>query len=331
MVTLILGYIAFRYYRRYRARKAAWAAADAKRLELQQTAPKVEVEQPPLDPALLEVQEKASKFFEELGFQDAVDSQHGAPWPSAEKAAEIGRGNEADPGAAWNFPSAALILAGELDADKKLRRAVSEADAPSNAPAGIHPEHVLFFPPQLEPYGAITAIANTELVPLYPENIFGRPICYFEVTLLRVAYKANVSVGLVCDPYPDFRLPGQHHFSVGFRTSDGRLAVCGSGWDKKWANPVREGNTIGVGILLDVKGLPLGIFFTINGVFIPTSGFSTCYQPHEAVILTTDAQKVAMLSRGWRAAVGSDGEASVAVNFGESKFAWPGAMPKWKF
>ncbi|KAI9021769.1 hypothetical protein DFJ74DRAFT_606929, partial [Hyaloraphidium curvatum] len=122
-------------------------------------------------------------------------------------------------------------------------------------------------------------------------------------------------------PYPEFRMPGWHAHSVGWHSDDGRLFVSDAFGGRVWQGPWGVGDVLGCGMLLNPGGSIKGFFFTRNGVLMRGEGGSDCYTMAEAMVPLLSEQQ-GMLGKTYRAAVGADGKAEVAVNFGEAPFAW---------
>ncbi|CAG8525553.1 2424_t:CDS:2 [Cetraspora pellucida] len=126
---------------------------------------------------------------------------------------------------------------------------------------------------------------------------------YFEVTVKSISSQVNtISVGLTTKPYPYFRLPGYHVYSVAYHSDDGRKFNSGdpdggAEYGPTWG----KGDTIGCGYRPDDGE----IFFTINGKFLGVA-FSE-------------------LKHTWYPSIGTDGSCELEVNFGDTEFKYKGA------
>lgn len=95
-----------------------------------------------------------------------------------------------------------------------------------------------------------------------------------------------IAIGLASKPYPSFLLPGRYPTSVAYvldvkptdeKRNEASIVLCchdeahGRVISRRWSLgkewTAREGDTVGVGILLDScgDGSPSGIYFTLNG------------------------------------------------------------------
>ncbi|KAI0704864.1 concanavalin A-like lectin/glucanase domain-containing protein [Cytidiella melzeri] len=131
-------------------------------------------------------------------------------------------------------------------------------------------------------------------------------VYYWEVKMFDLPTATNVAVGLTTKPYPSFRLPGLHRFSVAYHSTGDKshnwpftAVSCGSG--------LKEGDVLGVGY----RPRTGTVFFTKNGRKMEDAytGFNN-YNLFPTV--------------------GADGPCSVHVNFGQSGFVFIEAnVKKW--
>ncbi|KAI9031425.1 hypothetical protein DFJ74DRAFT_744819 [Hyaloraphidium curvatum] len=228
----------------------------------------------------------------------------GRAWPpAAEEAAEIDADSAAQPGAPWSFPPRLGV-------------------ATTSFSYGYLPAHALAFPGPdrtvAPPLLFRTAVAD---LPLYFPFPGERRIGYFEASVRQCKPGTALSVGLVAPPYPPFRPPGWHANSVAF-ADDGRLHF-GSEIGKRWCAPwPQHGPVVGCGVLYaEGGGAALGVFFTRDGRLINRSGYGATQGVEDALVdLPVELRFV--LGKQLHAAVGAEGPAVIAVNFGELPFMW---------
>ncbi|KAI9184441.1 hypothetical protein H9P43_003494 [Blastocladiella emersonii ATCC 22665] len=128
------------------------------------------------------------------------------------------------------------------------------------------------------------------------------PVLYYEVTDVAMAPQTTLAIGLATVPYPYFRLPGWHDWSVGYHSDDGRVFCDNDGDGDAYGKPYRVDDVIGVG-LRTADGT---CFFTRNGVALPTVEGPRAPCPETAVHI----------------AVGADGPCAVRLNCGQFPFRY---------
>ncbi|KAI9184442.1 hypothetical protein H9P43_003495 [Blastocladiella emersonii ATCC 22665] len=170
---------------------------------------------------------------------------------------------------------------------------------------GVAPEDgaVYFFPNSLTRMSAdsdLTLVSNLPVPWLTPAHAQPPPpILYFEVTVVAMAPQTTLAIGLATVPYPFFRLPGWHDWSVGYHSDDGRV-FCNDGNGDAYGKPYRVDDVIGVGLRTNGGTC----FFTRNGVVLPTVEGPRAPCPETAVHI----------------AVGADGPCAVRLNCGQLPF-----------
>ncbi|ORZ37980.1 concanavalin A-like lectin/glucanase domain-containing protein, partial [Catenaria anguillulae PL171] len=128
------------------------------------------------------------------------------------------------------------------------------------------------------------------------------PILYYEVTIVSMQPRTTFAIGLSTVPYPGFRLPGWHDWSIGFHSDDGRLFVNDDSVGQPYALPYRIEDVVGVGV--DTGSGKA--FFTRNGAKLPD-------------VLCTDVPAPRLTVKP---CIGADDECTVRVNFGTAPFKW---------
>lgn len=182
------------------------------------------------------------------------------------------------------------------------------------------------FEPNYEDNPAVLVSARTEIqflpdgVGMAPEE--GGAVCvqsnlpiprlnevyYFEVKMLDLPPATEVAVGLTTRPYPLFRFPGLHKYSIGYM-SNGKVSYNHPWYTRPFGLPYAQGDVVGVGYR------PRGghIFFTRNGRRV-TESFA---------------------GLGWAnlfPSVAANGPAELHVNVGASGFVFIEAnVKRWGF
>ncbi|KNE58524.1 hypothetical protein AMAG_04091 [Allomyces macrogynus ATCC 38327] len=159
-------------------------------------------------------------------------------------------------------------------------------------------------------------VFTTLPVPWLPDNVATiavgdkaimppRRVLYFEISVVAMNPQTTIAVGLTTTPYPSYRLPGWHTWSLGYHSDDGRLFACDSEHGQSYGKPFRAGDVVGVGIDTTRRA----VFFTRNGVRLPDVPPET--RPIPAPELAVHP------------AVGADGPCIVHYNFGTTEpFKW---------
>jgi hypothetical protein len=204
----------------------------------------------------------------------------------------------------------------------------------SNANAVIHQDRVQFYPLKSALQPAQDCSIQTGLpIPWFPDmhRTAGqpgpvmsytmssqlRPILYFEITILEMHPRAIIAVGLARGPYPGFRLPGWHHWSVGYHSDDGRLYLCDDEDGIAFHRPYREGDVVGVGIETKTGA----VFFTRNGTRLPELA-SLKLKGDQVHLSKLPCPEIAI----WPT-LGADGPCVVECNFGDiGEFKWADAQ-----
>lgn len=129
---------------------------------------------------------------------------------------------------------------------------------------------------------------------------------YFEMRVEDSRPETVLSIGMTTRPYPLFRMPGWNRYSVGYHSDDGCKflddATGGQDYGPSWGN----GDTVGCGYEPETGH----VFFTLNGHMVGTA-FSSAAR------------------NAYYASIGSDGPATVHVNFGKEPFLYS-IGPEWK-
>ncbi|ORZ39635.1 concanavalin A-like lectin/glucanase domain-containing protein, partial [Catenaria anguillulae PL171] len=128
------------------------------------------------------------------------------------------------------------------------------------------------------------------------------PILYFEVTITSMSPQTTVAIGLATVPYPCFRLPGWHDWSIGYHSDDGRVFVSDDNVGVPYGKPYRLDDTVGCGV--DTRTGK--VFYTRNGERMPIVDCSDVPAPRLTV----------------NPCIGADGECSLKTNFGTEPFRW---------
>lgn len=110
---------------------------------------------------------------------------------------------------------------------------------------------------------------------------------YFEVRINRFLHhqrrpfsgedeeSPSLSIGYVAQPYPTWRSPGWDRGSIGVFSDDGCRFVNDSFGGKNFTEPIRAGETVGLGMTFALRptgpsapraGIAVRVFFTRNGV-----------------------------------------------------------------
>ncbi|KAI9188111.1 hypothetical protein H9P43_002502 [Blastocladiella emersonii ATCC 22665] len=130
-----------------------------------------------------------------------------------------------------------------------------------------------------------------------------RAILYFEVTIAAIDVRTRIAVGLTTVPWPSYRLPGWNVWSVGYH-NDGRVYTCAPGQGFDCGAPFKAGDVVGVG----VDTTNGSVFFTRNGILL---------EADRETMATVPAPRLAV-----HPAIGTDGHATLDVNFGTRPFKW---------
>ncbi|KAI9184579.1 hypothetical protein H9P43_003634 [Blastocladiella emersonii ATCC 22665] len=171
---------------------------------------------------------------------------------------------------------------------------------------GVAPEDgtVHFFPNPITRASAdtdLTLVSNLPVPWLLPAHAQPPPpVLYYEVTVVAMAPQTTLAIGLATVPYPYFRLPGWHDWSVGYHSDDGRVFCDNDGDGDAYGKPFRVDDVIGVGL----RTADGSCFFTRNGVVLPTVEGPRAPCPETAVHI----------------AVGADGPCAVRLNCGQLPF-----------
>ncbi|KNE55716.1 hypothetical protein AMAG_01595 [Allomyces macrogynus ATCC 38327] len=164
--------------------------------------------------------------------------------------------------------------------------------------------------------GQDATVFTTMPVPWLPDNVATiavgdkalmppRPVLYFEIAVVAMNPQTTIAIGLTTTPYPSYRLPGWHTWSLGYHSDDGRLFACDSEHGQSYGMPFRAGDVVGVGI----DTMRRAVFFTRNGARLPEVPPET--RPIPAPELAVHP------------AVGADGPCILEYNFGmTAPFRW---------
>jgi hypothetical protein len=271
---------------------------------------------------------QAVEWFQQLGLTDSAFSPHGDGRITdyEERIVEAGVGKPW--GSAWTFENTLPLEEAIGRSTTQIYHFKEGLPVPRNA-VGILPEHILSFPPRDPIRTDYSAITTLPLVPLHSITRQEARIGYFEATLCSTSPATSIAVGLACQPYPPFRLPGKHHYSIAAfsdgRSGKGKLIVSGRPkWEKWRTSGQLSGATVGVGFAMNEANAIVSFFFTRDGSLVAADGFGKVFFIEEALIPLADDEKQ-LLNKVYHACIGADGEAEIAVNFGEKKFLWVGA------
>ncbi|KAJ3357595.1 Rsp5p-dependent ubiquitination, sorting of cargo proteins at the multivesicular body [Allomyces javanicus] len=194
-----------------------------------------------------------------------------------------------------------------LESDQMMAASSSATMAP--APLAVPPA---FVGPHMSVTDPDVTVFTAFPLPWLPANLPNPPattraVVYFEVSIKSMDPQATLAIGLTHYPYPSFRLPGWHPWSIGYHSDDGRLFVSDSDRGREYGKPYRAGDVVGVGV--DTR--TCHVFFTRNGVKLPD---------------ITDAQVPAPFV-GIHPAIGADGACEVDVRW-HGGFRWADADSK---
>lgn len=152
---------------------------------------------------------------------------------------------------------------------------------------------------EIEFYDNSTCCTQTNL-PIPKQN----DVYYFEAKMFELPTTTLVSVGLTTKPYPTFRLPGYHKFSIAYDSMGERR--CNATVNPPFGPKFQQGDVVGVGY----KTRTGTVFFTHNGrrVDDTTQGFRYNMFP----------------------TLGANGPCKIHVNFGQAGFVYIEAnVKKW--
>ncbi|KAI9221079.1 concanavalin A-like lectin/glucanase domain-containing protein, partial [Blastocladiella britannica] len=136
-------------------------------------------------------------------------------------------------------------------------------------------------------------------------------VLYFEVTIESMGPQTVFALGLATVPYPQFRMPGWHDWSVGLHSDDGRVFVSNDGNGDSYTTWFGRSDVIGVG----VDTVARRVFYTRNGHRMRNvEGFSGS-APAETPIPLLTVHPI----------LGADGPCVVRANFGTYPFVWMAA------
>ncbi|RMJ09541.1 hypothetical protein CDV36_010839 [Fusarium kuroshium] len=91
---------------------------------------------------------------------------------------------------------------------------------------------------------------------------------YYEVQITRDSPEVYIGLGFTALPYPSFRMPGWHRGSLAVHGDDGHKYVNDRWGGRDFTEPMRRGETYGIGMTFRPIGGPkpqVDIFFTRNG------------------------------------------------------------------
>ncbi|KAJ3366342.1 Rsp5p-dependent ubiquitination, sorting of cargo proteins at the multivesicular body [Allomyces arbusculus] len=192
-----------------------------------------------------------------------------------------------------------------LESDQMMAASSSATMAPLAVPPAVVGPHMSVTDPDVTVFTAFPLPWLPANLPNAPANT--RAVVYFEVSIKSMDPHATLAIGLTHYPYPSFRLPGWHPWSIGYHSDDGRLFVSDSDRGREYGKPYRAGDVVGVGV--DTR--TCNVFFTRNGVKLPD---------------ITDAQVPAPFV-GIHPAIGADGACEVDVRW-HGGFRWADADAK---
>ncbi|KAI9217610.1 concanavalin A-like lectin/glucanase domain-containing protein, partial [Blastocladiella britannica] len=151
-------------------------------------------------------------------------------------------------------------------------------------------------------------------VPWLPAELDTKPppgVLYYEVTIEHLAPRTVLALGLATTPYPQFRLPGWHDWSVGLHSDDGRVYVSNDGDGDSYTSAFRQDDVIGVGI----DTVARRVFYTRNGHRMRNVEAISGAAPAETPIPLLTVHPI----------IGADGPCVVRANFGTAPFRWAAA------
>lgn len=152
---------------------------------------------------------------------------------------------------------------------------------------------------EIELFDSVCSVQTN--LPLPQQN----EVYYWEVKIFEMAPDARIGIGLTTKPYPLFRLPGMHKYSVAYE-SNGTRRLNQPLKSTKYGRPMLPGDVVGVG-----------------------------YRPHTgSVFFTHNGKRLDEVVHGMRMnlfpTVGSTGPCSVYVNLGQGGFVFIEAnVKKW--
>lgn len=89
----------------------------------------------------------------------------------------------------------------------------------------------------------------------HPLHTGSEKTIYFEIHVLSIANKNSaVAIGYVGLPYPPWRLPGWQRGSIGVHSDDGRRYINNVGGGIDFMEPLRAGETVGLGMRITGQG-----------------------------------------------------------------------------
>ncbi|KDN52563.1 SPRY-domain-containing protein, partial [Tilletiaria anomala UBC 951] len=132
-------------------------------------------------------------------------------------------------------------------------------------------------------------------------------VYYWEVKMFNKPDTTNVAIGLTTKPYPSFRFPGFHKYSIGFYSADGSKCHNHPWAAQSYGPAYVQGDVIGVGY----RPRSGTVFFTRNGKKLEDAF-------------------VGLNRHNFFPTVGADGQAEIHVNFGQAGFVFIEAnVKKW--
>ena len=159
---------------------------------------------------------------------------------------------------------------------------------------------------------------------------------YFEISIksmrrLKDGTESSVALGLCSVPYPNWRMPGWERGSLAIHADDGHRYMHDNGGGIDFTEPIRAGETVGIGLHLSVPDVPHD--------FAPTPAQG---QPLKGEVFFTrngrnsggwDIQESLDKEERWRtegvdgkfdlyAAVGTFGQVDISVSFNRKDWLW---------